>query len=133
MSIKFNIHEIIESELFYGSYVIYILGGHHIETNPDFYVQIVNIETNEDIWLTEFNSKGRDFKYGKKAIKFYTFDLNNYGKFKISVHNYKDIVLKDSILEFFPFPFNIPNIVLSKVLGRSRQNTSLDDIEILIQ
>ena len=36
MSIKFNIQETIESEIFYGSYVIYILGGHHIETNPDF-------------------------------------------------------------------------------------------------
>lgn len=133
MSIKFNIQEIIESELFYGSYVIYILGGHHIKTNPDFYVQIVNLETNEDIELTEFNFKGRDFKYGKKAIKFYAFDLSNYGKFKISVHNYKDIVLKDSIFEFFPFPFTIPHIVLSKILGRSRQNRSLDDIEILIQ
>jgi hypothetical protein len=133
MSIKFNIQEIIESELFYGSYVIYIMGGHHIKTNPDFYVQIVNLETNEDIELTEFNGKGRDFKYGKKAIKFYAFDLSNYGKFKISVHNYKDIVLKDSIFESFPFPFTIPHIVLSKVLGRSRQNRSLDDIEILIQ
>jgi len=49
------------------------------------------------------------------------------------VHNYIDIILKDSILEFFPFPFNISNIVMSKVLGRSRNNKSLDDIEILIE
>lgn len=133
MNIKFNIQETIESEIFYGSYIIYILGGHHIKTNPDFYVQIVNLETNEDIELTEFNLKGRDFKSGKKAIKFYSFDISKYGKFKISVHNYNDIVLKDSILEFFPFPFNIPNIVLSKVLRRSRQNTLLDAIEILIE
>lgn len=133
MSIKLNIQETIESELFYGSYVIYILGGHHIKTNPDFYIQIVNLETNEDIELNEFTLKGRDFKYGKKAIKFYSFDISKYGKFKISVHNYNDIILKDSILEFFPFPFNIPNIVMSKVLGRSRQDISLDAIEILIQ
>jgi hypothetical protein len=132
MSIKFNIQETTESEIFYGSYVIYILGGHHIKTNPDFYVQIVNLETNEDIELREFYLKGRDFKCGKKAIKFYAFDINNYGKFKISVHNYNDIILKDSILEFFSFPFNIPNIVMSKVLGRSRRNRNLDDIEILI-
>ena len=133
MNIKFNIQETIESEIFYGSYIIYILGGHHIKTNPDFYVQIVNLETNEDIELTEFNLKGRDFKSGKKAIKFYSFDISKYGKFKISVHNYNDIILKDSILEFFPFPFNIPNIVMSKVFGKSRQNTSIDAIEILIQ
>lgn len=133
MNIKFNIQETIESEIFYGSYIIYILGGHHIKTNPDFYVQIKNLETNEDIELKEFNLKGRDFKSGEKAIKFYSFYINNYGKFKISVHNYNDLVLKDSILEFFPFPFNIPNIVMSKVLGRSRQNTRLDAIEILIE
>lgn len=133
MNIKFNIQETIESEIFYGSYIIYILGGHHIKTNPDFYVQIVNLETNEDIELTEFNLKGRDFKSGKKAIKFYSFDISKYGKFKISVHNYNDIVLKDSILEFFPFPFNIPNILLSKILGRSSQNRSIDAIEILIE
>lgn len=133
MNIKFNIQETIESEIFYGSYMIYILGGHHIKTNPDFYIKIENLETNEVIELKEFNLKGRDFKFGKKAIKFSAFDINDFGKFKISVHNFKDIVLKDSILEFFPFPFNIPNIVMSKVLGRSRQNKSLDAIEILIQ
>lgn len=133
MNIKFNIQETIESEIFYGSYMIYILGGHHIKTNPDFYIKIENLETNEVIEIKEFNLKGRDFKFGKKAIKFSAFDINDFGKFKISVHNFKDIVLKDSILEFFPFPFNIPNIVMSKVLGRSRQNKSLDAIEILIQ
>ncbi|WP_298396785.1 hypothetical protein [Flavobacterium sp.] len=132
MSIKFNIQETIESELFYGSYVIYILGGHHIEVNSNFYVQILNLETNEDIQLTEFNLKGRDYKLGKKAIKFYAFDINEYGKFEISVHNYSDMILKDSILEIFPFPFNILNLVKSKILGRSRQNKSLDEIDIFI-
>jgi hypothetical protein len=132
MSIKFNIKETIESELFYGSYVIYILGGHHVEVNSNFYVQILNLETDEEIQLTEFNLKGRDFKFGKKAIKFYAFDINEYGKFKISVHNYSDIILKDSILEFFPFPFNIPRLVMSKLFGKSRQNKSLNEIDILI-
>ena len=107
--------------------------GHHVEVNPNFYIQIVNNETKEEIELTEKYLKARDFKFRKKAVRFYTFQINEYAKFKISVHNYNDIVVKDSILEFYPFPFNIPNIVLSKVLGRSRQNKSLDDIEILIQ
>lgn len=132
MSIKFNITETIESEIYYGSYAIYILGGHHIDVNPDFYIKIVNVENNKEIELTEKSLKSRDFKSGRKAVKFYTFEIDEYGKFEISVHNYKDIVVKDSILELFPFPFNIPNIVLSKVLGRSRKNRSLDDIEILI-
>lgn len=132
MSIKFNIAKTIESEIYYGSYAIYILGGHHIDVNPDFYIKIVNVENNKEIELTEKSLKSRDFKSGRKAVKFYTFEIDEYGKFEISVHNYKDIVVKDSILELFPFPFNIPNIVLSKVLGRSRKNRSLDDIEILI-
>lgn len=133
MSIKFNITETIESEIYYGSYVIYILGGHHIDINPDFYIKIVNIEKNKEIEITEKSLKSRDFKSGKKAVKFFTFENDEYGKFEISVHNYKDIVVKDSILEFFPFPFNIPNILLSKVLGRSRNNRNLNDIEILIE
>ncbi|MCZ8197617.1 MAG: hypothetical protein O9267_08420 [Flavobacterium sp.] len=133
MNLKFNIQKTIESELFYGSYVIYILGGHHVEVNPNFYIQVVNNETKEEIELKEKYLKARDFKFRKKAVRFYTFQINEYAKFKISVHNYNDIVVKDSILEVYPFPFNIPNIVLSKVLGRSRQNKSLNDIEILIQ
>ena len=43
MSFKFNIQETIEKELSYGSYSVYILGGHHIDANPDFYIQIINI------------------------------------------------------------------------------------------
>jgi len=133
MSIKFNLTETIESEIYYGSYAIYILGGYHIDINPDFYIKIVNIEKNKEIEITEKSLKSRDFKSGKKAVKFFTFENDEYGKFEISVHNYKDIVVKDSILEFFPFPFNIPNILLSKVLGRSRNNRNLNDIEILIE
>ncbi len=30
MSIKFNIQETVETELFYGVYCIYILGGHQV-------------------------------------------------------------------------------------------------------
>lgn len=133
MQIKFNIQDTIETEIYYGLYAIYILGGHHIEVNPNFYIQIVNNETKEVIELTEKYLKARDFKFRKKAVRFFTFQINEYAKFKVSVHNYNDIVVKDSILEVYPFPFNIPNIVMSKILGRSRQNRSLDDIEILIE
>lgn len=133
MQIKFNIQETTESEIYYGSYVIYILGGHYIETNPDFYIQIVNIETNENIQLTEKSLKGRDYKFGKKAIKFYTFNINDYGKFKISAHNYEDIVVKESILQIFPFPFSIPGRIMSFVLGRSIEKMPINTIEIGIE
>ena len=53
MSFKFNIQETIEKELSYGSYSVYILGGHHIDANPDFYIQIINIETNKEVDLKE--------------------------------------------------------------------------------
>jgi hypothetical protein len=133
MSIKFNIQETIETELYYGFYAIYILGGHHIKVDSDFHVQIVNIKTNEEIELTEKSLKLRDYKSDKKAVKFFAFQINEYAKFKISVHNYKDIVVKDSILEFFPFPFNIPNIVKSFITGKNRANKTLNSIEILIE
>lgn len=130
--IQFNIQETVEKEIFYGSYYIYILGGHHIKTNPDFYIKIENINTGKEIELSEKNLKGRDFKLGKKAIQFFSFDITEYGKFRISAHNFEDIVVKDSIFETFPFPFSIPNIVLSTILGRSRKKLEIKDIEILI-
>jgi hypothetical protein len=56
-----------------------------------------------------------------------------HGKFKISVHNYYDIIVKDSMLEVFPFPFlSMSRFLFSKVLGRSREKLTLNDIEIAI-
>lgn len=132
MSFKFNIQETIEKELSYGSYSIYILGGHHIETNPDFYIQIINIETDQEVKLNKNRLKPRDYKFGSKAIKFYRFDIMKFGSYRISVHNYNDIIVKDSILEVFPFPFSIPNIIFSKVFGRSREKLAFKNIEIAI-
>ena len=133
MSFKFNIQETIEKELSYGSYSVYILGGHHIDANPDFYIQIINIETNKEVDLKEKSLKLRDFKFGKKAVKFYSFEVMKHSKFKISVHNYYDIIVKDSMLEVFPFPFlSMSRFLFSKVLGRSREKLTLNDIEIAI-
>ena len=133
MSFKFNIQETIEKELSYGSYSVYILGGRHIDANPDFYIQIINIETNKEVDLKEKSLKLRDFKFGKKAVKFYSFEVMKHGKFKISVHNYYDIIVKDSMLEVFPFPFlSMSRFLFSKVLGRSREKLTLNDIEIAI-
>ncbi|WP_264521511.1 hypothetical protein [Flavobacterium sp. N1994] len=133
MKVKFNITDTVETEFYYGEYAIYILGGHYIKTNPDFYIQVVNMETNTEIELTEKYLKIRDFKSGRKAIKFYTFQINDYGKFKISAHNYNDIIVKDSMLEVFPFPFSITHTVLYAITGRDRKQKNSNDIEILIE
>ena len=98
MSIKFNIQDTVETELFYGAYCIYILGGHQVKVNSNFCIKIVNLETKENIQLFENSLKPRDFKFGKKAVKFYTCQINEYSKFKISVYHYEDIIVKDSIL-----------------------------------
>jgi len=132
MPIKFKIQDTVESEIYYGSYVVHILGGHYVKVNPDFYIEIVNIETNEIVQLSEKNLKIRDFKSGKKAVEFFTFQVNEYGKFRISVYNFEDINVNDSMLELFPFPFSLPHSIFSKIFGRSRNKTSLDEIEILI-
>lgn len=133
MNLIFNIQNTVDTEIYYGTYCIYILGGHYVETNPDFYVQIINVETNEDIELTEYSLKPRDIKRGRKAIKFYSFEINQYGKFQISVHNFKDIIVKDSILEVFPFPFSIPNKIMSFIFGKKSKKIELKNIDILIE
>jgi len=69
--------ETIESEIYYGSYAVYILGGHHIDVNPDFYIKIVNVENNKAIELKEKSLKARDFKSGKKQSNFTLLKLMN--------------------------------------------------------
>lgn len=132
MQIRFNINNIVESEIFYGLYSVYILGGHYVQTNPNFHIKVENTATGEVIKLTEKHFKARDFKFGKKAVKFYEFQINDYGKFRISAQNYQDIVVKESFLEVFPFPFSIPHLVLSFVFGPKRKTPQINDIEILI-
>lgn len=133
MNLKFKLKEVVEVEMYYGFYEIFVLGGFDVEVNPDFFIQIINIETNEEIELTEKNLKARDYKFGRKAIKFYTFQINEYDRFRISVHNYEDMVVKDSMLEVFPFPFSIPLIFASFIFGKSRKIKSIENIEILIE
>ena len=133
MQLKFTITETIETEVFYGFYALYILGGHYVKVNPDFFIKIENIETGEEIELTEKLLKARDFKLGRKSVLFYTFQINDYGKFRIAAYNYQDIIVKDSMFEIFPFPFSIPYILQSFFLGRSRKKKDLNTIEILIQ
>lgn len=133
MQIKFNITEAIETEIYHGFYAVYILGGHFIEANSNFYIEIKNIETAKDVELTEKRFKTRDYKFGKKAVRFYTFEIAEYGKYKISVHNYQDMVVKDSMLEVFPFPFSIPHLIFSRLMGRNRNATAVSAIEILIE
>lgn len=130
MNLKYKITDVFETEIYFGFYSIYILGGHYVKTNPDFKIEIINIQTNEKINLTKKMLKERDYKFGRKAVKFYTFDIIKYGKFKIVVYNYEDIIVKDSMLEVFPFPFSIPYIIKSFITGKSREKINLKDIEI---
>ena len=133
MQIKFPITEKIETEIYYGLYAVYILGGHSVKANPDFHIKIENLETGEEVELTEKYLKARDFKSGRKAVMFYTFQINDYGKFRISAANYQDIEVQDSILEVFPFPFSIPHAVMSFIFGKDRKKKNLSQIEILIE
>lgn len=129
MQVRFNITETVETEIYHGFYAIYILGGHSVETNPDFCIEIKNTETGEDVELTEKQFKARDYKFGKKAVRFYTFEIGEYGKYKISAHNYLDLKVKDSILAVFPFPLSL----LLPVLGRNQKVRQVNQIEILIE
>ena len=50
MELRFNINQAIETELYYGLYTIYILGGHHVKTNPDFFMQFSRISKHMPDW-----------------------------------------------------------------------------------
>ncbi|MES2811468.1 MAG: hypothetical protein V4670_03270 [Bacteroidota bacterium] len=118
MKLVLKLNEVKEIEIFYGFYDIYILGGFYIEANPDFFVQIKEINSGEVITLTEHYLKGRDYKNKKQAVKYFSFNTTKYGKYEVSIHNYEDLIVKGSILSFLR-PFLKP--------------VKLHDIEILIE
>ena len=131
MNLKFKLKEVVEVEMYYGFYEIFVLGGFDVEANPDFFVKIQNIETNEIITLKEKTLKARDYKNGIRAVKFFTFEVGEYGKYKISVQNYDDIIVKYHMPLLFSFIFN--SFLFRLLTFRSAQKTiELDQIEILI-
>lgn len=133
MQLRFNIDEIIETEIYYGYYTIYILGGSFVKPNPDFYIQIVNMETKEEIKLTERFLKTTDYKFWKKALRFYDFQINEYGKFRISAHNYEDIEARKSMLEIFSIPLSTYHLLLSLHPLINPIPKGTNNVEILIE
>lgn len=131
MKLKFKFGEIIETEIYSGFYEIHILGGFDVKTNPDFYVQIINIDTEEDIELKEKEFKARDYKEKKRAVKFYSFEITKYGKYRISTHNYEDIIVKRDMPSLLPFIFDS---FLFRLLTLRGMNSVVDknELEILI-
>jgi len=131
MNLKFKLKEVVEVEIYYGFYEIFVLGGFDVEVNPDFFVEILNIETNEVITLKEKTLKARDYKNGTKGVKFFSFQVNEYGKYRISVHNYNDMIVKYHMPMLFSSIFN--SLPFRLLPFRSAQKTiKLDEIEILI-
>jgi hypothetical protein len=131
MNLKFKLKEVIEVEIYSGFYNIFVLGGFDVQANPDFFVQILNIKTNEVILLKEKSLKARDYKHGLRAVKFFGFEVVEYGKYEISVHNYDDLIVKFHMPMLFSFLFN--SLFFRLLTFRSAQKTiELDEIEILI-
>ncbi|MCC9019060.1 hypothetical protein [Flavobacterium lipolyticum] len=129
MNLQFKLNDILEVDLYYGFYEIFILGGFDVQANPDFFIEILDLKTNESILLNEKSLKGRDYKNGKRAVKFFSFQVNNKSTFKISVHNYEDLTVFYSMLG--ANPFSVLNL-FKKVYGIKRKQIELNEIEILI-
>ncbi|WP_417942073.1 hypothetical protein [Flavobacterium sp. RS13.1] len=130
MAIKLKLNDVIETELYYGFYDIYVLGGFDVQVNPDFFVEILDLETNESILLREKNLKARDYKNGIKAVKFFTFEIYKYTKCRISVHNFEDMIVKD----LMPMPIRdmISDFLFNFFSLRKQKEINLDQVEILI-
>jgi len=129
MNLQFKLKDILEVDLYYGFYDIYVLGGFDVQVNDDFFVEILDLKTNESIVLTEKSFKARDYKNGQRAVNFFSFQIIEKSTFKISVHNYEDLTVFHSALGINPlsgFKF------LEKLYGTKRKQIQLDDIEILI-
>jgi hypothetical protein len=115
--------------LYYGFYDIFVLGGFDVQVNDDFFIEILDLKTNESILLREKSLKVRDYKNGKRAVKFFSFQITEKSKYKISVHNYEDLTIFHSMIG--SNPFSILNL-LKKLYGIKRKQIHLDEVEILI-
>jgi hypothetical protein len=129
MNLKFKLKDVFEVDLYYGFYEIFFLGGFDVKANPDFFIEILDLKTNESIVLNEKSLKARDYKHGKRAVKFFNFQISNKSRYKISVHNYEDLIVNyamPSISSFGVFSlFDFLKI-------RKQAKIELDEIEILI-
>ncbi|WP_163399977.1 hypothetical protein [Flavobacterium fluviatile] len=130
MAIKLKLKEVLETELYYGFYEIFVLGGFDVRANPDFFVEILDLKTNESILLREKNLKARDYKNGIKAVKFFSFEIYKYTKCRISVHNFEDMVVND----LMPMPITNPisDFLFNFFSARKQEKINLDQVEILI-
>ncbi|CAD5343411.1 hypothetical protein [Flavobacterium bizetiae] len=129
MNLQFKLKDILEVDLYYGFYDIFVLGGFDVQVNDDFFIEILDLKTNEAILLREKNLKVRDYKNGKRAVKFFSFQVTDKSKYRISVHNYEDLTVFYSMIGANPFSiFNL----LKKLYGVKRKQIQLDEVEILI-
>ncbi|RYJ38464.1 hypothetical protein NU08_2441 [Flavobacterium anhuiense] len=129
MNLQFKLKDVLEVDLYYGFYDIYVLGGFDVQVNDDFFVEILDLKRNESILLREESLKVRDYKNGNRAVKFFSFQITEKSKYKISVHNYEDMAVFYSMIG--SNPFSILNL-LKRLYGIKRKQLFLDEIEILI-
>lgn len=129
MNLQFKLKDILEVDLYYGFYDIFVLGGFDVQANDDFFIEILDLKTNESILLRENSLKVRDYKNGKRGVKFFSFQVTEKSKYKISVHNYEDLTVFYSMIG--SNPFSILNL-LKKLYGIKRKQIQLDEIEIVI-
>ena len=129
MNLQFKLKDILEVDLYYGFYDIFVLGGFDVQANDDFFIEILDLKTNESILLRENSLKVRDYKNGKRGVKFFSFQVTEKAKYKISVHNYEDLTVFYSMIG--SNPFSILNL-LKKLYGIKKKQIQLDEIEIVI-
>lgn len=129
MILQFKLKDVLEVDLSYGFYEIFVLGGFDVKANPDFFVEILNLKTNESILLKEKTFRARDYKNGKRAVKFFSFQVTQASKYKISVHNYEDMIVNYAMPSVNP----LSSFVLFTLLKlRKQKHIKLDEVEILI-
>lgn len=129
MNLQFKLKDVFEVDLYYGFYEIFILGGFDVQANPDFFIEILDLKTNKSILLKEKTFKSRDYKNGKRAVKFFNFQITDKSTYRISVHNFEDVVVNFAMPSVGSFGlFSLLNFF--KI--RAQKQIGLDEIEILI-
>lgn len=129
MNLQFKLKDVLEVDLYYGFYEIFVVGGFDVQANPDFFIELLDLKTNESILLEEETFKSRDYKNGKRSVKFFSFQITNRSTYRISVHNFEDLVVNYAMPSVSPFGvFSL----FSFFKIREQKQIESDEIEILI-
>ncbi len=110
-------------------YEIFVAGGHTVETEPGFSINIFQSGTGEQITLKELTFRVRTYENNKKAVKCYTFEAKEDGNHTVVIGNPECLRVKNSILS----ERGLSQLVFNLLLPERARRKDISEIDLIIR